>query len=77
MKLTEAVGKRIVMLLEEKHLSQYRLCSLGGISRSSVNLIINGKVNSPTMDTIYQIAATLGMSLAEFFDHPIFNEVTD
>ena len=77
MKLSEAVGKRIVMLLEERKMTPYRLSTLGGLSRATLSTIINGKVEKPWLDTIYQIAATLGMSLAEFFNHPIFDEVTD
>lgn len=77
MKLTEAIGKRILMLLAERHMTQYSLCKLGGISRATVNMIITGRVQSARIDTLYQIAATLEMSLAEFFDHPIFDEVTD
>lgn len=77
MKLTEAIGKRIVMLLEERNMTQYSLCKLGGISRATVNMIITGRVQAARIDTLYQIAATLDISLSEFFDHPIFAEVTD
>ena len=77
MKLTEAIGKRITMLLEERQMTQYGLCKLGGLSRATVNMIVTGRVQSARIDTLYQIAATLEISLAEFFNHPIFNEVTD
>lgn len=75
--LTEAVGIRIKALLREQNITQYYLCKTGGIPRATVNLIVNGRVKSPQIDTIYQIAATLGISLQEFFDDPIFDEVTD
>lgn len=77
MKLTEAIGKRILMVLDERHMTQYSLCKLGGISRATVNMIITGKVQAARINTLYQIAATLDISLAEFFNHPIFDEVTD
>ena len=77
MRLTEAIGKRIVMLLEERQMTQYSLCKVGGLSRATINMIITGRVQAARIDTLYQIAATLDISLAEFFNHPIFDEVTD
>ena len=77
MKLTEAIGKRILMLLEERQMTQYSFCKLGGISRATVNMIITGRVQAARIDTLHQIAATLEISLTEFFNHPIFDEVTD
>ena len=77
MTLTEAIGIRIKELLKEKGWTQYQLEKRGGVPRSTANLIINGHVRSAKLETIYQIAATLGVSMAEFFDDPIFDEVTD
>ena len=77
MTLTEAIGIRIKKLLEERGWTQYQLEKRGGVSRSTVNLIVNGHVRSAKLETIYQIAATLGISMAEFFNDPIFEEVTD
>lgn len=34
-------------------------------------------VGKRVIDTIYQICATLGISLKTFFDDPIFDEVSD
>ncbi len=77
MTLTEAIGIRIKNLLQERGWTQYQLEKRGGVSRSTVNLIVNGHVRSAKLDTLYQIVATFGISLAEFFDDPIFAEVTD
>ena len=77
MTLTEAIGIRIKKLLEERGWTQYQLEKRGGVSQSTVNLIVNGHVRSAKLETIYQIVATLGISMAEFFNDPIFEEVTD
>lgn len=77
MRLTEAIGKRIENLLKERNITQYELCKRGGIPRSTVSVIIAGKPQTVKMDTVYQIAATLEMSLEQFFSDPIFDEVTD
>ena len=77
MKLTDAVGKRIEGLLQERSMTQYELSKSGGIPRATICVIIAGKPKTVKLDTIFQIAATLNLSLAEFFNHPIFDEVTD
>ena len=81
MKLLEAIGIRIDNLIKEReNFSQYQLGKLGGIPRATIWKIINPdttRVKTVKVDTVYQIAATLGLSLKEFFDDPIFNEVTD
>ncbi len=80
MKLLEAIGIRIKKLIEEAKLTQYELAKQAGIPRSTVWKIINPdtmKVKTVKIDTVYQITATLGISLKDFFDDSIFDEVTD
>ena len=70
MKLIEAIGKRLDKLIKQKKdLTQYELAKQAGIPRSTVWKIINPdmtKVKTVKMDTVYQIADTLGISLKEF-----------
>ena len=77
MKLSVAVGKRIEELLKERNMTQYQLYKIGGIPRSTISVTVDGKYNTVKLDTIYQIAATLGISLAEFFDDPLFDDLED
>ena len=77
MKLTEAVGKRLQNILEERNLTQYGLSKLGGVPRQTINIVVKGQHDRLALDTVYQITASLGMSLEEFFADPIFDEVTD
>lgn len=77
MKLSEAVGKRIENLLIMKNMTQYQLYKNGGIPRSTISVTVGGKYKTVKLDTIYQISATLGISLKEFFDDEIFNTVED
>ncbi len=35
------------------------------------------KVKTVKVDTLYQIADTLGISLKEFFDDPLFDDISD
>lgn len=80
MTLISAVGQRIENLLHEKKITQYKLAKKGGFNRATLWHIIHPdttQVKTVKLDTIYQIVDTLGMSLKEFFDDPIFDNVTD
>lgn len=77
MKLTEAIGQRVKGLLKEKGYTLYGLQMAGGIPRSTMSDLILAKKGRVSTDTLYQICATLGMSLKDFFDDPIFDEVAD
>ena len=77
MKLSVAVGKRIENLLAERRMTQYQLYKNGGIPRSTISVTVDGKYKTVKLDTIYQITATLGITLKEFFDDDLFNELDD
>ena len=77
MTLIEAVGKRVADLLQKDNLPQYYLQREGGIPRSTVSLLVAGKHKSVKLDTIFEISATLGITLKEFFDDPMFNDISD
>lgn len=77
MKLSEAISIRIKQLLKDKNLSQYWLCKNGGIPRSTVSDIVNAKKKRVSTATIYQICATLGITLEEFFRDSLFNNLID
>ena len=77
MLLAKAIAIRVSKLLNERNLSQYSLFKNGGVPRSTVCDVINNKKKRVSTDTVYQICSTLGLSLSEFFNDPIFNKVDD
>lgn len=80
MKLLKAIGIRLNDLIIQKSLTQYELAKQAGLPRSTIWKIINPdttRVKTVKIDTLYQITATLGISLKEFFDDPVFDEVND
>ena len=75
MSLTYAVYLRIIQLCDERKLSLNRLCELSGISQSTIsNYASNRSVNISCLP-IYKICVFLNISLADFFNNPIFNEI--
>ncbi len=77
MKLTEAIAQRVKFLLDERHLSQYALFKYGGVPRSTISDVINNKKKRVSTETVYQICATLNISLQEFFNDSIFDNIDD
>lgn len=72
MTVSEAVSKRIVGLLTEKGMTQYRLEQNAGIQHGSMQCIMNGRNKTVTLSTVIMIARGFDMTLLEFLDDPIF-----
>ena len=77
MTLTKAIAERVKNLLNERNFSQYELYKRGGVPRSTVCDVINNNKKRVSTDTVYQICSTLGISLQEFFDDPLFENLED
>jgi transcriptional regulator with XRE-family HTH domain len=77
MRLVEAVGLRIENLLKERKMTRYKLAKNGGIPRQTIAAIVQAKNKTVSLNIIFQIADTLGITMKEFFDDPLFKEVTE
>lgn len=81
MRLIEAIGMRLDKLIKARdNLTEYELAKQAGMPRSTVWKIINPdltRVKTVKVDTLYQIVDTLGISLKEFFDDTLFDDISD
>lgn len=80
MKLIEAIGIRLDNLIQENNITIYELAKRAGVPRSTVWKIVHPdltRIKTVKIDTIYQLADTLGIKLKVFFDNHIFDEVND
>ena len=77
MKLTDAVRFRLRNIIEERGLTQYQIHKEGGIAKSTISQILSGKKERIEIHTLYEITATIGISLKDFFDDPMFNDIED
>ena len=75
MKLNEAVGLRIEELCKQRGITRYKLCANGGLSRQTICSL--GEREGVLLSTIWDVCETLQITLAEFFDAPIFAEIQD
>ena len=72
MTVNNAVAKRIVKLLRERGISQYRLEQKSGIQHGSMQCIMNGRNKTVTLSTVMMLAQGFDMTLIEFLDDEIF-----
>ncbi len=87
MRVTEAIAIRLRQVVADRlffnalstgrNLSQYFLFKNGGVPRSTVCDVINNKKKRVSTETVYQICSTLGLSLSEFFNDPVFDNLED
>lgn len=77
MSLAEAIIIRLLNLMEEKKFSQYDFYTKGGIAKSTVSQVLNGTRERVAIKTIYEMISTMQVTLKEFFDDPLFDDLSD
>lgn len=75
MKIQEATTLRIQQLRKEKHLSVYALIYQSGMPSSTVKSILHGKSQNPGIVNIKRLAEGLGVTIREFYDSEIFDDL--
>ena len=73
MLIGEAVKLRILELCAQRELSINKLCTISGITQSTVNNIVSGRNNSVTVSTIKKLCDGLDITIQDFFDSEVFN----
>ena len=73
MTVNDAVVKRILALLKEKNMTQYRLEQESGIQHGSMQCIMNGRNKTVTLTTIMMLAKGFGILPFEFLNDDLFN----
>lgn len=71
----EAVAKRIIWLCDEQGIAINNLANLSGVSPSTVYSMLNSKSNNPGVVSLQKLCDGLGISLREFFDDKIFENL--
>ena len=75
MNTKEAVAKRILELCEERDMAVNALGTISGVSPSTIYSMLNEKSKNPGIVSIKKICDGLEISLREFFDSPIFDDI--
>lgn len=75
MTINEAVQKRIIDICEINNISINKLCLMSGVTQSTVNNILSRDNSSPTILTIKKLCDGVGMSLVDFFNSELFEDL--
>lgn len=71
-KVGEAVKERILELCRERDNSINKLCTMSGVTQSTVNNIVSGRNRSVTISTIKKLCDGLDMPIESFFKSDLF-----
>ena len=77
MNIKQAIANRILQLCRENNITLNKLSTISGITRSTLNDVVYGKSNNPTIKTIYYICFGLEIELKDFFDSDLFKDLSD
>jgi transcriptional regulator with XRE-family HTH domain len=77
MTLKNAVAQRILQLCEEKNITLNKLSTIAGITQSTLNDVVYGKSNNPTIKTIHYICLGLGIEMKDFFNSDLFKNIIE
>ena len=75
MNTKEAVAKRILELCEERDMAVNALGTISGVSPSTIYSMLNEKSQNPGVVSIKKICDGLEISLREFFDCELFEDI--
>lgn len=70
-----AVRERILQLCKERGLSINKLCTISGVTQSTVNNIISGRNHSVTVSTIKKLCDGLEITMEDFFCGGLFRDL--
>lgn len=66
---------RIHQLCDERKISLNKLSTICGMTQSTLSNISSGRSKNPTVSTIKKICDGLDMTLVEFFNTDVFNNL--
>lgn len=77
MKTREAIAKRLSYYCKERNITPNKLATNSGVIQSTLNKILSGNSKNPKILTIKFFCEGLGISLKEFFDCELFDNLED
>lgn len=75
MKIKQAVAQRIINLCKERGIAVNALGNISGVNPSTIYSMLNSKSQNPGVVSIQKICDGLEISIREFFNDDIFNDI--
>ncbi|MCR4661239.1 MAG: helix-turn-helix transcriptional regulator [Clostridia bacterium] len=72
MTVNDAVANRVLTLMHDRQMTQYRLEQITGIAHGAMDRILSGTNKTVTLTTCYKLAMGFDMSINEFFSDEVF-----
>ena len=72
MNISQAVSVRIVDLCRERNITINKLCTISGVTQSTVNDIVNHRARNIGIVTIKKLCDGLDITITDFFDTDYF-----
>lgn len=77
MYLAKAIEKRIDELCVQNNITLNKLCTICGITQSTLNNLKHRQARSVTVLTIVRICRGLEIEIKDFFNSPLFSDLDD
>ena len=77
MTLEEAIRKRVRELAKERNITINMVSTLAGLTHTTLLSFMNNETHNPRISTLLHICEAFNITLTEFFDDPIFDNVVD
>lgn len=77
MTLSQAIVERIIELQTDRKITTNKLATLSGLSQATVRDITYGVSKAPKINSLLHICEGFNITLKDFFDSPLFNNVSD
>ena len=74
MQLNQAISIRLSELLDQNGMTQYQLYMKSGVPKSTIHNLIHCAYDSVKLRIIHELCQGLQISIADFFDSPLFEE---
>lgn len=74
MDFSDLVALKVKELMEEKHISMYKLEEMTGIYNSTISMFLSRQTKTIRLENLVYICDALGIKLWEFFYDKRFNE---
>ena len=75
MEINDAIKTRILNFCAENKITINELAALSGLRATTIYSVISGKSKNPSFGTIKKICSGFGISIKDFFDDKIFNNI--
>lgn len=75
MTVSEAVVKRLYELCDERSVTINGISTISGVTQSTISDIVNHRTKSARVDTIQKLCDGFEISVRQFFDSPLFDDL--